>query len=148
MIILDTDAFSHIQQRNPVGLTIEARLERSSDRNIRFTTVTAYEILKGAISLVELRKKERKDLIAPLDLVGQLVRFVGRRRKQMMPYDEKAEQIFVAFPPRLRQELKDDARIAAVALVHGAAVWTCNVGDFSRVPGLTFIDARIGPVVP
>jgi predicted nucleic acid-binding protein len=53
-----------------------------------------------------------------------------------------AEQIYKALPSRLRQELKDDARIAAIAMVHRAAVWTCNVSDYTKVPGLTVVLAR------
>ena len=59
-----------------------------------------------------------------------------------------AEQIYRAFPTRLRQELKDDARIAAIALVHGSAVWTCNVTDYTKVPGLTVIRADTGSKTP
>ena len=49
-----------------------------------------------------------------------------------------------ACAPRLRQELKNDARIAAIALTQGAAVWTCNVSDYKRVPGLTVYEAETG----
>ncbi len=59
-------------------------------------------------------------------------------------YDLKADQIDQSLPARLRQELKEDARIAEVALVFGVAIWTCNLSDYAKVPGLTLFDASSG----
>jgi predicted nucleic acid-binding protein len=73
-----------------------------------------------------------------------MVEFIGLWTGLILPYDTKAEQIYKAFSPRLRQELKDDARIASVALSNNAVVWTCNVTDYARVPGLTVFDAKTG----
>ncbi len=59
-----------------------------------------------------------------------------------MPYEAVADRIYQGFPARLRQELKDDARIAAVALAYDAAVWTCNESDYVKVPGLAVFRAE------
>ena len=99
------------------------------------------------MALVDLRRKQRRDLIPPLFLVEESVKYLATWKEQLLTYDAKAEQIYLGLSPRLRQELKNDARIAAVALVHGAAVWTCNVSDYSRVPGLILIDAKTGSAV-
>lgn len=144
MIILDTDALSHIQKRNSVGVLIETGLVASPDRDIRITTVTAYEMLSGAVALVDQRKKQRGDLIPAFQLIEELVKYLGNWNELLLPYNAMADQIYRGFPARLRQELKDDARIAAVALGYGADVWTCNVSDFARVPGLTLFDAKAG----
>ncbi len=144
MIILDTDAFSHIKYRNAVGLLIEALLEISPDRETRVSVVTAYEIMKGAVALVDRRKKERGDLISAFHLFEGLVKFLGTWKGSILPFDAEAEQIYQGFPVRLRQELKNDARIAAVAIVYDAAVWTCNIADYARVPGLTLFNAKTG----
>ena len=66
----------------------------------------------------------------------------------ILPYDAAAEEVYKGFPARLRQELKDDARIAAIALAHRAAIWTCNVTDYSRVPGLIVVRAEMGTRYP
>jgi hypothetical protein len=67
-------------------------------------------------------KKRRKDLIPGFDLIQEVVEYLGGWRGRIHAYDAASERIFRGFPPRLRQERGDDARIAAVALVHGAAV--------------------------
>jgi predicted nucleic acid-binding protein len=59
-----------------------------------------------------------------------------------------AARIYRGFTSRLRQDLKNDALIAAIALANGAAVWTCNVNDFNQVPGLAVIRAETGSRVP
>src|SRR4051794_4661539 len=125
MIVLDTDALGHIQKKDSVGLPIESALHVFPDRDIRITTVTVYEMMAGAVSLIDRRKKERKDLIPAFHLLQDLVEYLGRWRGLLLPYDAAADQIYRSFPARLRQELKDDARIAAIALAYDAAVWTC-----------------------
>jgi predicted nucleic acid-binding protein len=144
VIIVDTDALSHIKMKNSVGIVIESMLEIASDPVIRTTSVNAYEMLSGTLSLIERRKKERGDLIAAFSLLEGLLDFLGSWKGHILPYDAKAEQIYKGLSPRLRQELKDDARIASVALSNNAAVWTCNVTDYLRVPGLSVVDARTG----
>ena len=61
MIIMDTDALSHIQKRTPVGSLIEVRLAHSRDRDFRISEVSASEMVNGATSLVSRRKKESGD---------------------------------------------------------------------------------------
>ena len=148
MIILDTDALGHLQKRDPVGDLIEAQLEACTDRDVRITSITAYEMMSGAVVLIDRRKKERRDLIPAFHLLQDLVEYLGRWQGLILPYEAVAEQILQGFPPRLRQELKDDARIAAIALAYNAVVWTCNVIDYSKVPGLNVFRAETGLKVP
>jgi predicted nucleic acid-binding protein len=148
VIILDTDALGHMQKRDPVGVRIEAGLDDCLDRHVRITAVTAYEMLRGGVALIDRRKKERRDLIPAFHLHQGLVEYLGIWRGLILPYDAMSEQIYRALPTRLRQELKDDARIAAIALVHGAVVWTCNVTDYTKVPGLTVVRDETGTRVP
>ncbi len=147
MIILDTDALSHMQKRDSVGLLIESWLETSPDRESRITSVTAFEVLSGAVALVARQKKERRSVITAFQLLEQLVKYLATWKEKILSYDAEAERIYRGFPARLRQELKEDARIAAVALINGAAIWTCNVRDYSKVPGLILFDARTGSEV-
>jgi predicted nucleic acid-binding protein len=147
VIILDTDALSHLRKRNSVGVLIKNWLDASLDRDTRITVVTAYEMVSGSVALVERRKKERGDLISAFHLLEESVKYLATWKEQILPYDAQADQIYQGFPARLRQELKNDARIAAIALDHGAAVWTCNVIDYARVPGLILFDAKAGSKV-
>jgi predicted nucleic acid-binding protein len=73
-----------------------------------------------------------------------VIEYLGSWRGWIHRYDTSADRIYQSFTPRLRQELGEDARIAAITLSHGAAVWTCNVDDFKRVPGLIVYRADTG----
>lgn len=148
MIVLDTDALGHLQKNDPVGVVIAGELDASPDRDIRITAITAYEMLSGAVALIDRRKEERRDLGPAFRLLQDLVEYLGSWRGLILSFDAASEQIHGGFPPRLRQELKDDARIAATALAHGATVWTCNVADHARVPGLAVVRAETGSRVP
>ena len=63
MIILDTDALGHMQKRDSVGVRIEAGLDDCPDRDVRITAITTYEMLGGAVALIDQRKRERRDLV-------------------------------------------------------------------------------------
>jgi predicted nucleic acid-binding protein len=140
----DTDALSHLQKHDPVGAAIAAWLATSPDPDFRITTVNAYEMLGGAFDLIHELRKKHKDLIPGFQLFQELFDYLGGWRGRILPYDDRADRVLKGLPPRLRQELRNDARIAAIALVHGAAVWTCNVDDYKRVPGLIVYAAETG----
>jgi predicted nucleic acid-binding protein len=144
VIIVDTDALSHVQKRNPLGILIQTRINSLDDDNFSIASVSAYEMLSGTLALIERRKRDRGDLVTAFHLLEELLNFLVTWNGRILPYDAKAEEIYKSFTPRVRQELKDDARIAAVALSKDASVWTCNVTDYARVPGLSVFDARTG----
>jgi tRNA(fMet)-specific endonuclease VapC len=142
--LLDTDVLSHLQKKDPIGASIEAAMAAVLDRDFWITTVNIYEMLGGAFRLIHDLKKKQKDLIPGFLLLQDLFDYLGTWQGQILPYDDASDRVLRGFPPRLRQELKDDARIAAIALRHSAAVWTCNVGDYKRVPGLIVYVAETG----
>jgi predicted nucleic acid-binding protein len=142
--LLDTDVLGHLQKRDPIGAAIAVAMAGSSDPDFRITTVNAYEMLDGAFRLIHDLRKKHKSLIPGLRLFQELLDYLGLWQGRTLAYDDAVDRIYQAFPPRLRQELGNDARIAAIALTHGAAVWTCNVSDYKRVPGLTVYAAETG----
>lgn len=144
MNLLDTDVLSHLQKNDPVGTVILTRLDASPDRDFRITAVNAFEMLNGAILLIEEVRRRRKGLVPGFQLLQDLLEYLEGWRGRILPYDAAADRVYLAFPPQLRQGLKNDARIAAIALAHGAAVWTCNADDYKRVPGLTVVAAETG----
>jgi predicted nucleic acid-binding protein len=148
VIILDSDALGHLQKRDPVGVMIQAQLDASADRDVRITAVAAYEMVGGAVDLIDRRKKQRRDVIAAFHLLQDLIEYLGLWRGLILPFEATAEGIYQGLPARLRQELKDDARIVAIALAQGAAVWTCNASDYAQVRGLTVVRAETGARVP
>jgi hypothetical protein len=111
------------------------------------TAVRAIEKIPGAVELYEKLQKRRRDLIPGFNLVKEVVEYLGRWQGRVLPYDTHADQIYQGFTPRLRQELGNDARIAAIARAQGAGVWTLNVGDFKKVPGLVVVEADTGRVI-
>ncbi len=144
MNLLDTDALSHLQKSDSVGVAIARRLAASTDPDFRITTVTAYEMLGGAVDLIRALRKNRRALIPGFKLFEELLDYLIHWRGQILPYDDAADQVHRSPSPRTRQELGNDAPIAAIALHHGAAVWTCNVVDYKRVSGLTVYSAESG----
>jgi hypothetical protein len=73
-------------------------------------------MMSGAVALIDQRKRERRDPIPAFHLFQDSVAYLGRWQGLILPYEATAKQILQSFPSRLRQELKDDARIAAIAL--------------------------------
>ena len=148
MNVLDTDVLSHLQKKDPVGRSIEVAMAASPDVDFWITTVNAYEMLEGAFDLIHNLRKRRKGLAPGFRLFQDLLDYLSSWQGRVLPYDDASDRLYHGFPPRLRQELKDDSRIASFALRYGAAVWTCNVSDYKRVPGLTVYAAETGMKVP
>jgi predicted nucleic acid-binding protein len=145
--VLDTDALSHLQKFDPVGVEITARLAACSDPDFRITTVSAYEMLGGAFDLIRDLRKKGKALIPGFQLFQELLDYLTPWQGRILRYDDEANVVYQSFTPRLRQNLNNDARIAAIAMVHGAAVWTCNVDDYKQIPGLIVYAAETGMLV-
>lgn len=146
MNILDTDALSHHMILNAIGQAIGSHLS-ASEPDFRVTAVSAFEMVDGALHLYNDLRKKRRELIPGFNLIQEIVEYLGRWQGRILPYDADADQIYRGFPTRLQQELGDDARIAAIALARDAAVWTCNVKDFKRIPNLVVVQADTGNVV-
>lgn len=144
MNLLDTDALSHLQKNDRVGAVILTRLAASPDTDFRITTVNAFEMLGGAVDLIRELRRKHKDAVPGFKLLEELLDYLGGWRGRIMPYDDAADQVYRGLPPRLRQELGNDARIEAIAVVLNAPVWTCNVDDYRRIPGLIVYAAETG----
>jgi predicted nucleic acid-binding protein len=144
VIVLDTDVLSHVEKQDPVGTTIRARLDAHADRDVWITVVTAYEMMGGAVRLLEKRMRERRSLGPAFRLVQETAEYLGLWRGSILPFDDQSERIHEGFAARPRQVLKQDARIAAIALASGADLWTPNTSDFRQVPGLIVTHAETG----
>ena len=91
---------------------------------VRLSTIALYEWLRGPRTVSELRVQEE---LFPRD--------------QAVPFDAEAAACAADLYARLpRPRGRDlDLAVAACALVHEAALWTLNPGDFSDVPGLKLL---------
>lgn len=145
MNLLDTNVLSHLQKGDSIGNAIVVAMASSSDQDYRITTVNAYEMLDGASRLIRsLAKQPNRSTTPGFQLFQELLDYLSPWHGRILLYDDATERVYRGFEPRIRQELKNDARIAAIALTHGAAVWTRNVADFKRVPGLAVYAAETG----
>lgn len=147
MNIVDTDALSHHMKSNKIGQALTAHMAVPG-ADFRITAVSAFEMVEGAVALFLKLKKICKELIPGFNLIQEVVEYLGRWQGRVLAYNGGADRIYSGFSPRIRPELGDDARIAAIAPAHGAAVWTRNVSDFNKIPQLIVIEAESGVVVP
>ena len=144
MNLLDTDALSHLQKNDSVGAVISTRLAASADPDFLITVVNAFEMLGGAVDLIRELRRKNQGTVRGFKLLEELLDYLCGWRGRIMPYDNAADQFYRGLPPRIRQELGYDARIGAIAMVLKATVWTCNVDDYKRIPGLTVYAAETG----
>jgi hypothetical protein len=131
---------------NAMGRAIGAHMA-APGADFRITAVSAYEMVGGAVELYERLKRLRRDLIPGFNLIQEVVEYLGGWQGRVLAYDSDSDRIYRGFAPRLRQEVGDDARIAAVALARGASVWTCNVKDLKKVPDLVVVQAETDVVI-
>ena len=129
MYLLDTNACIRIL--NDSSATLLARLREHEPSEIRLCAVVKAELLYGA------RRSGR---------VAENIRLLARFFAPFvcLPFDDRCAEHYGI----LRAELEGlgrpigpyDLMIAATALVHGLVLVTHNVGEFSRVVGLSLED--------
>ncbi len=144
MNILDTDAISHLMKKNSIGTDIDFHMKASPNAEFRITAISVFEMVDGALALHRSLKQRQKELIPAFALIQETIEYLAVWRNLICAYETKSERIHKGLAPRLRQEIGDDARIAAIALALGSTVWTCNVDDYKRVPGLVVYRADTG----
>ena len=126
MYLFDTDTLSNRMKRSPSSRLL-SRL-RSTPLPAQFTSsITLAEMIYGA---------ERKGSPRLQVQIHQLI----MANLPVLPFDAIAARRYGELRARLESRgtpIGDaDMRIAAIALVHGFAVITANLGDFQRVPDL------------
>ena len=127
MIILDTNVLSETLRPAPSTRVLEWMGSEPASA-LFTTTITESEMLYGVALLPEgARRQSLKsvvDLIFGKDLAGRV-----------LPFDSGAAREFANVAASRRRAGRPiseaDARIAAIARSHGAALATRNVGDFA-----------------
>lgn len=76
MNIPDTDVLSHLQKADAVGATIAVAMAASPDQDFRTTTISAYEMLDGALGLIQELREKQKALIPGLELFQDLLDYL------------------------------------------------------------------------
>ena len=138
MIILDTQPVSQLQRISSKDADlIEERLRGIPVDQVRITVITPFEQLKECLGKINSTKHPAKQ-VAHFQLFLRLLDHYSRRWTGLiLPFDEAAVAEFQKLPVQLIRRIGGrDARIAAIALAHGATVMTANKRDFQQVPGL------------
>jgi tRNA(fMet)-specific endonuclease VapC len=132
--ILDTDTFSHFRAGHP---RVRAQVLSHPITELAVTAITVEESLSGWYAALRRARQPQQTAFA----YGELIRTVTTLAKfPLLSFDLAA---IARFETLLKLKLKagrQDLRIAAIALEANATVVTCNVKDFSQVPGLAVAD--------
>ncbi len=137
MFILDTDHVSLWLRGHPLvkERTIKAR------PNVVTTVVTVQELFNGWASRIN-NLAEQESLVFAYTNFWQTIDFI--QQFPVANFDQSADDCYVNLlamnVPLRKKKLRQDVRIAAIALSLNATVVTRNKKDFSLVPGLSIVD--------
>jgi tRNA(fMet)-specific endonuclease VapC len=137
MFILDTD---HVSLWLRGNASVRDRTVQSSP-DVVITIITVQEIFNGWIGRLN-NLPDQQNLVFEYGNLWLTVEFI--RSFRVLKFDEHADdcyvQILQANPPLRKKRLRQDLRIAAIALSLDATVITRNRRDFEQVPGLKIED--------
>jgi tRNA(fMet)-specific endonuclease VapC len=137
MFILDTD---HASLWLRGHAAVIAKVTQSRPK-VALTIVTVQEIFNGWVGRLN-NLAERADFAAEYENLWEAVEFV--RGFPVLKFDTNADDCYVrllqANPNLRKKRLRQDMRIAAIALSCNATVLTRNRRDFEPVPGLKVDD--------
>lgn len=130
MLILDSNAISYYFRGDP---QVVPRLQALQPIDIGVPAIVVYELRYGLVRLTQDAAQPR------LDALAQFLRPL-----QVLPFDNEC----AAHAARIRVTLEaagtpigpHDTLIAATVLRHQATLVTRNVREFSRVPGLQWVN--------
>lgn len=135
MFILDTDVITRHQSGQPI---ISDKINDTPREQLFTTSITVEEQLRGRLAYIN---RHRNSPAKSAQGHTALVRTIGYFSKSnILIFTEKADAAFRELRKRGVRIGSQDLRIAAIALVHGFTVITCNVGDFGHVPNLKIED--------
>lgn len=122
MYLLDTNIVSELRKPRPHGAVL-AWLESVDDASLHLATVTLGEIQAG----IELTREQDTEKAAEIE--HWLDQVTGAYN--VLAMDGPAFRCWAKLMHRKSDTLYEDAMIAAIAKIHGLAVVTRNVADFS-----------------
>jgi tRNA(fMet)-specific endonuclease VapC len=142
--ILDTNIFNSLFFDDANSALIRQRIAAEPEGTIFLCTVSADELLRGALARIradETRHRAGDGHSFLADLVKQIATF------DMLPFDDAANAVYLAYPAAVRRNGAADCKIAAVAQVNNAVVVTRNTRHFDSIPGIRYEDWTV-PVAP
>jgi tRNA(fMet)-specific endonuclease VapC len=140
MFILDTDHASLWLRGNA---SVIAKVTQSRP-NVVLTIITVQEIFNGWVGRLN-NLAERADFTAEYENLWEAIEFI--RGFPALKFDTDADDCYIrllqSYPSLRKKLLRQDMRIAAIALSQNATVLTRNRRDFEQVPGLKIEDWSI-----
>jgi len=139
MIILDTDHISMLQYRDsPQAFALQAHLGALPE-DVATTVITVEEQMRGWLGLIH-RHTNVHHQIGYYDRLITLLAFFADW--DILPFDQHAADVFESLRQQRVRIGTMDLKIASIALVHNATLWSGNLQDFQQVPGLHVEDWR------
>jgi tRNA(fMet)-specific endonuclease VapC len=134
LIALDTDIFTEVLYGDPAMV---ARLAAVPIREQSLPIIVLEEVIRGRFSVIRQAESGRGRVTLEVAYLLFQQTVTDSKSYTILPYTAAADGLVAAWrKPRIRVPTHD-LRIAAICIVHGAALVTRNARDFSKVPGLT-----------
>lgn len=125
MYLLDTNIVSELRKPRPHGAVV-AWVDRTADEDLHLSAVTLGELQAGVEITREQDAGKATEIEAWIDLVAQTW--------NVLPVDARIFRSWAKLLHRRRDDLIEDALIAATAIVHHLIVVTRNTRDFAVFP--------------
>jgi tRNA(fMet)-specific endonuclease VapC len=138
MILLDTDMVTLLHGPPSAARDrLLQQLETTADagEDVVVSIISFEEQMRGWLAHISRAKDPVKQVGAYDRLHRLLNQYSGMR---ILDFDEPASSRFANLRTAHRRANTMDLKIAAVAIVHGAALLSGNARDFAGIPGLTF----------
>jgi tRNA(fMet)-specific endonuclease VapC len=140
MIVLDTDYLTLLERRGPSAALILHALEQQNEEMCT-TTVNYEEQVRGWLA----RIANAKSLSELVECYGKLNRQIeSYRNVRVLAFDERAAVEYQAARKSKPRVKTMDLRIASIVLANKARLYSRNLSDFQRVPGLVVEDILKG----
>ena len=138
MIILDTDLVSLLQRSSPEAPRILDRIQIAERTETVATTIITYEEqTRGWFKLLKNSRSMQEEIEAYGRLMSHIEYFCNNK---VVAFNAvSAVQLRRLRGLRLRIGTMD-LKISAIALANDATVWSRNLRDFGKVPGLRVED--------
>jgi tRNA(fMet)-specific endonuclease VapC len=143
VFVFDTDHFEFVQETS--GQASHRLLQRMSryPRTTFFTTIISFhEQFLGWHTYIN-RAKTVEQIIRGYHKLQDVLKDFARF--SILPYDEKAMEIFQSLRKAKVRIGTMDLRIASIALANDFTLLTRNLADFQQVPDLKVEDWTAGP---
>jgi len=133
-VVLDTNHFSALVARGPMGETLGARAE-SISADLFTTVITGQEVTQGWLAAINKLRAGEDQVFAYHRFLRSLKDF---QKITILPFDSEAAAIFHRLQGGAVRVGTMDLKIAAICIAHDALLLTRNTIDFQKIPDLRF----------